>query len=65
MIAGLAREAGVTFAFVGSHALPVLAARLTESYSGRIQRGRKTSVRRPGRLLVQDQNDKALNPAAS
>lgn len=65
MIAGLARKAGVALAFVGSHALPVLAAGLTESYSGRIQRGRKRSAQHPGRLLVQDQNDKALNSVAS
>lgn len=45
MIAGLSREAGVALAFVGSHALAVLAARLTQSYSGRIQTGREGAQR--------------------
>lgn len=65
LIAGLAGEARVAFALIGSHAVSVLAARLTHSYSGRIQRGRNRSVQHPGRLLVPDQDDKALNPTAS
>lgn len=65
LIAGLASEAGVALAFIGSHTFPMLTARLTQSYSGRIQRGRKRSVQCPARLLIQDQCDKALNPTAS
>lgn len=65
LIAGLAGEAGMALAFIWSHTFSMLAARMTQSYSGRIQRGRERSVRRPGRLLVRDQGDKALNPTAS
>lgn len=65
MIAGLASEARVALALIGSHAVSMLTARLTHSYSERIQRGRDRSVQRPGRLLVPDQDDKALNPTAS
>lgn len=65
LIAGLASEARVALAFIGSHTFPMLTARLTQSYSGRIQRGRRRSVQCPGRLLIQDQCDKALNPTAS
>lgn len=34
LIAGLASEAGVALAFIGSHTFPMLTARLTQSYSG-------------------------------
>lgn len=64
MIAGLASEARVALALIGSHAVSLLTARLAHSCSGRIQRGRDRSVQRPGRLHVQDQDDKALNPTA-
>lgn len=65
LIAGLANEAGVTLAFIGSHALAVLAAGLTQSYCGRIQRGGGRSAQCPKEPLVRDQGDKALNPTAS
>lgn len=65
LIAGLASEAGVALAFIGSHALAVLAAGLTQSYCGRIQRGGGRSAQCPKEPLVRDQGDKALNPAAS
>lgn len=46
LVAGLAGEAGVALALVGPHALAVLAAGLTQSYCGRIQkRGREISTR--------------------
>lgn len=53
LIAGFAGEAGVTLAFVGSNAVSVLTAGLTQSYPGRIQRGRDRSVLCTGRRLAQ------------
>lgn len=65
LIAGLSSEARMALALIGSHAVSVLTARLAHSCSGRIQRGRDRSAQHPGRLLVPDQDDKALNPTAS
>ena len=65
MIAGLAGEARMALALIGSHTVSVLTGRLAHSCSGRIQRGRDRSVQRHGRELVPDQDDKALNPTAS
>lgn len=53
LIAGLAGEARVALALVGSHAVSVLAARLAHRCSGGIQRGRDRSVQRPGDYLFQ------------
>lgn len=65
LIAGLASEARMALALIGSHTVSMLTSRLAHSCSRRIQKGRDRSVQHPGRLLVPDQEDKTLNPTAS